>query len=368
MTSSQPKSMNYALESMRGLCALFIVLLHDRAGNFLSDNAFINNSHVAVDFFFVLSGYVISLNYAHRIKDWIALRGFLFRRLTRIYPLHLFVLLVFVGIECLKYLAEIRYGIVANIPAFTASNLENFVLNLFLLHGVFADTQAFNPPSWSISVEFITYAGFALAVLTRRTGLIILVALLASMAFILRFHNGLLEDGSSYQLIRCIWSFAIGYFVFRFQSVSRHLGSLSQLAIFAVCVLGVIYLSGRNYEMFLSLLFGLMVLSLINRDLVVSRMLQLRLFTYLGAISYSVYMLHSMVYWFTTQVFRFVVPQFAPEGWQPMESIVFTVLSVSLTVLAAHVTYHAIEMRFYTRRAAKPQRLELDRLASAPGE
>ena len=358
MAHSQSGTMNYALESMRGLCALFIVLLHDSAGNFLSDNAFINNSYVAVDFFFVLSGYVIALNYAHRIENRQAVRSFLFRRLQRIYPLHLFVLMVFVGIECLKYVAEASNGVVANTPAFSHSNLENFLLNLVLLHGVFADTLAFNPPSWSISVEFITYAGFALAVLTRRTGLVVLLGLIASMLFILRLHQGLLEDGSSYQLIRCIWSFSIGYFVFRFQSLSTRVGPFLQLAIFLACILAVIYGVGNKYEMFVSLLFGLMVLSLVNRQLPVTRLLQFRPFIYIGAISYSVYMVHSVVYWFTTQTFRFLLPALGLDGSTEFGSIVFTVLSVGLTILTAHVTYHRIEMRFYTKRAASPREAE----------
>jgi len=365
MAGSQSGTMNYGLESMRGLCALFIVLLHDSAGNFLSDNAFINNSHVAVDFFFVLSGYVISLNYAHRIRDWLAMRDFLVRRLMRIYPLHLFVLLVFVGIECLKYVAETRYGLVANTPAFSASNFENFLLNLFLLQGVFADTQAFNPPSWSISVEFITYAGFALAVLTRRTGYVAVVALLASLVYIMRVHDGLLEDGASYQLIRCLWSFSIGYFVFRFQSASARFGSVSQLAVFIACGLAVVFAAGKNHEMLISLLFGLMVLSLVNQQLIVSRVLQFRPFIYIGAISYSIYMVHSMVYWFTSQFFQFVVPKFAIAGWSQMDSIVFTGFSVGLTILTAHVTYHQIEMRFYRSRAARADRVKLEAEASA---
>lgn len=364
MAISQPTTMNYALESMRGLCALFIVLLHDGAGNFLSDNAFINNSHVAVDFFFVLSGYVISLNYAHRIDNWLAVRKFLARRLTRIYPLHLFVLLVFVGIECLKYLAETRYAVVANTPAFSASNLQNFVLNALLLQGVFADTQAFNPPSWSISVEFIAYAGFALAVMTRRTGPVILAGLIASMVYMLRFHDGLLEDGTSYQVIRCVWSFSIGYFVFRCKSLSERFGSVSQVAVFMACGLAVVYLAGNEYEMLISLLFALLVLSLVNQKLLVTRALQYRAFVYVGAISYSVYMVHSMVYWFTTQIFRFAVPKFGVADWYQMDSIVFTILSVGLTILTAHFTYHWIEMRFYKSRASTPAKIELRRQVS----
>ncbi|WP_299864538.1 acyltransferase [uncultured Hoeflea sp.] len=355
IASVQTGGKNEALESMRGLCALFIVLLHDSANNFLSDNAFINNSHVAVDFFFVLSGYVIALSYAERIGDWRQMGGFMRRRLLRIYPLHLFVLLAFLGVECSKYLAEIHFGVVANTPAFSASNLENFLINLALLQGVLPDPVAFNPPSWSISVEFMTYAAFALAVLTRRTGALILAALLASLLFILRYHDGHLNDGDSYQLIRCIWSFAIGYFVYRFQSLSVRFGSVSQAALFAICGLAVIYAAGTDLEVMIPLLFGLMVLSLVNRQLTSSRVLQTRPLVYLGAISYSVYMVHSLVYWFTTQTFRFIVPALGFEQWDQMNSILFTLISVGLTIAVAHVTYHRIEMRFFKpRTAVKP--------------
>lgn len=358
MTANPAVKMNYALESMRGLCAIFIVLLHDGFGNFLSDNAFINNSHVAVDFFFVLSGYVIALNYNHRIHNWVAVKHFMVRRLLRIYPLHLFVLMMFVVIECLKYFAENRFGLVANIPAFTSSNFENFIVHLVMLQGVFFDPQAFNPPSWSVSVEYITYAAFALAVLTRHTGLMIFLAMIASMAYITVLHDGLLEDGASYQLIRCIWSFAIGYFVFRIKSTAIRLGSCSQATIFVFCILGVIYASGERYELFISLLFGLMVLSLVNQELVISKILQARPFILIGTISYSIYMVHSMVYWFTSQLFRFLVPALGLESTHQPINLAFTILSLGLTIVTAFYTYQFIEMRFYKTGAAQAAQLK----------
>ena len=60
---------NLSLESLRGLAAFGVVLYHFQTSSPLSNNLFVRNSLHMVDFFFVLSGYVIALNYQHRLSS-----------------------------------------------------------------------------------------------------------------------------------------------------------------------------------------------------------------------------------------------------------------------------------------------------------
>jgi peptidoglycan/LPS O-acetylase OafA/YrhL len=48
-----------------------------------------------VDFFFVLSGFVIARTYRDSVRDVSEITTFLWRRIARIYPLHVLMLLVF---------------------------------------------------------------------------------------------------------------------------------------------------------------------------------------------------------------------------------------------------------------------------------
>ena len=88
-------------------------------------------------------------------------------RFFRIYPLHLVMLLCFLGYEVLKLIAS-RYISIPD-PAFGRNSIGAFFLNLFLLNGVGIAPPSFNAPSWSISVEFLAYCVFSfVAVRSRR--------------------------------------------------------------------------------------------------------------------------------------------------------------------------------------------------------
>ena len=57
------------LETFRGILALIIVLHHLKIETFIQKSKVVLNGGLAVDFFFVLSGFVISLNYINKIKS-----------------------------------------------------------------------------------------------------------------------------------------------------------------------------------------------------------------------------------------------------------------------------------------------------------
>ena len=107
-----------ALESLRGFAALSVALLHFNTGSYFN-NGFTNNAWLMVDFFFVLSGFVIAFNYIDRIYSLPELLTFQKKRFWRLYPLHLVTLFLFTGIEIAKYIVEIKYGLVANNQAFS---------------------------------------------------------------------------------------------------------------------------------------------------------------------------------------------------------------------------------------------------------
>ncbi|HEY2889571.1 MAG TPA: acyltransferase family protein [Dongiaceae bacterium] len=83
-----------ALEGWRGVSAVFVAISHFGHGvvRHLGDAAFIRHSYLFVDFFFVLSGFVIAHAYADRLHDATDLRAFALRRIGRLWPLHAAVL------------------------------------------------------------------------------------------------------------------------------------------------------------------------------------------------------------------------------------------------------------------------------------
>jgi peptidoglycan/LPS O-acetylase OafA/YrhL len=100
-----------------------------------------------VTFFYVLSGYILTVNYADRVGSWREVKLFWWKRFARIYPTHLLVLA-----------AAIPFG----------SSLSVLPINLLLLHSwvpVQSVFFSFNGPSWSISNEAAFYGVFPWLVL-----------------------------------------------------------------------------------------------------------------------------------------------------------------------------------------------------------
>src|SRR5438552_1473180 len=85
--STQPVGKIEELESIRGIAALLVVLFHMPTWNVhLRDIRFVQNGYSMLDLFFVLSGFVMNLNYCNRLHSVGDLAQFQFLRLGRLYP------------------------------------------------------------------------------------------------------------------------------------------------------------------------------------------------------------------------------------------------------------------------------------------
>src|SRR5215217_6372057 len=105
------------LDIFRGIFSSLVVFFHMStfSDTPVINNQFILNSDLFVDFFFVLSGFVIAYSY-QTISTGEELNRFYKKRLFRLYPLHLIVLLAFVAIEVAKHFAA---------PYVQVNNLNN---------------------------------------------------------------------------------------------------------------------------------------------------------------------------------------------------------------------------------------------------
>ena len=103
---------------------------------------------------------IISLNYHNLLLKLDKVILFIKKRFFRLYPLHIFFLILFLVIEIIKFLAVNYYNLDINSEIFIKNNYFSFFANIFLLHTFLVD-YTFNTPSWSISAEFYTYILFA---------------------------------------------------------------------------------------------------------------------------------------------------------------------------------------------------------------
>lgn len=301
-TSSTSIRRYEALDSLRGIAAITVAIYHytNDDGNF-RNFLFIAHGYRFVDFFFVLSGFIIYMRYGQMVA-FAEQKVFLFKRLLRLYPLHFFTLVLFILFECVKFILYSQ-GIFKNKP-FTTNSPETIVTNLLLLQGIVNSSKDFswNYPSWSISVEMLNYLLFALInpLIARfrnaqRTILLLTIALLAQ--FLLVFF-----DVRPFKfVVSCTFGFFLGCVTLQLHkslSVSKGksllLVNLVEIMAVTGMVLAICFLPSK-YDEILPFIYSAVIVVVANELGVVCKLLQHRALIWLGSISYSLYMTHALV-------------------------------------------------------------------------
>jgi peptidoglycan/LPS O-acetylase OafA/YrhL len=169
-----PTSKLRSVELIRFLAAFSVILWHYQFYFFATEAAsgsvdrgflplsgilsiFYNSGHYAVEWFWVLSGYIFFFNYRDALANQkITGFEFFFRRFARLYPLHFATLLV-VSLLLLSY----RYLFKNNYPLYTeGANVGTFISQLFMASNWTTTQYTFNGPIWSVSVEVLIYILF----------------------------------------------------------------------------------------------------------------------------------------------------------------------------------------------------------------
>jgi len=119
------------LDSLRGVCATMVVLYHLRTPGFIANSPLVFRSSRFVDFFFVLSGFVIAASYGDRLSRGFSIRKFMALRLGRVYPLHIFMLAVFLLFE-LTFASGIL-GKADRVPFNAEYSIPSLIENAFLV-------------------------------------------------------------------------------------------------------------------------------------------------------------------------------------------------------------------------------------------
>lgn len=163
----------YSLDVLRGIAALSVVFWHWQHFYSLSSAPFIReaqplfswfsplyrNGDLAVDFFFLLSGFIFFWLYPKKIfEGHVSAKDFFVLRFSRLYPLHLITLIV-VAIQQFCY-----WQIKANYFIYEKNDVFHFILNLFFISSIKLEQGfSFNAPIWSVSVEVFVYFLFFLS-------------------------------------------------------------------------------------------------------------------------------------------------------------------------------------------------------------
>lgn len=207
-----------ALDGMRGLAALAVALFHRRY--WFGGEDFFGHAYLAVDFFFLLSGFVIAHAYEDRLRRHRGVRGFLRDRVIRLHPM-----LVLAGVVgSVAFLLQLHAGRVERPALLPLSLLASFVpIPAFWNTNVFPT----NLPLWSLFWEIVANILFALVaarLTTRRLVVLVVVTVAIMLVCDVRLGGfGVGDDGATlpFGLPRVCSSFFLGVLLLRVHRSGR---------------------------------------------------------------------------------------------------------------------------------------------------
>ncbi|MEO6684362.1 MAG: acyltransferase [Dyadobacter sp.] len=353
----------------RGIFASLVFLFHlgPFADTPILNNSFVENSDMFVDFFFVLSGFVIAYSY-QSIADFQALKTFLIKRVYRIYPLHLVMLLAFVGMELAKNLLN-PYVKVNNLGN-PANTIYTFFTSLFLINSTpvpGVKDVSWNIPSWSISAEMIAYFVFAFLVLyihtsnqiSRRNLYYLLIIIVSVAGLWLVSESFQINYSFDYGFLRGILGFFTGVLCFNLFSETNievrklpaymfSIGETATLTVIIICICNGEQLKpfGVIFEI---LFFACIYIFSFEKGIISASLKNIGILKKLGQYSYSIYMTHAFLISIFNVLFIRII-KLSPTSY----SWLF-ILNFILIYFVSAWMYRNVEMRFqYKKGVSKP--------------
>jgi len=283
------------LDGMRGVGAFLIVIRHNPA---LFGPIRVPESFLAVDFFYLVSGFVIAHAYAERL----AAGGFLFdffkTRLLRLYPLYL------VALGC-GVLMAVCYMLQIPGSSWNPERIAECVaLGLFMfprLPGMPDNGTSFNGPLWTLLPELVANMVYAATIRWLSWPLLIAVMLVCGAGLVTgELVYGTLDIGYNLTdqwaaLARVGFSFFAGVGVYRLVAM-REIRS-SALAWLLILALGVVFgctIAAKPVRAVFEIVMVLAGMPLIAAAAAIFEPNRLfgRLFSFVGLISYGIYLVH----------------------------------------------------------------------------
>ena len=294
-------------------------------------NVIFFEGYVGVGFFFILSGFVLALNYEHKIIDnpKFSFKNFYIARMARIYPLHV-----------LTFAVMIPYVIIQGIFGW-----DKAILNLFLLQSYIPIKDynfSINNVSWSISTEFFFYLMFPLYVIWLHKFKWLKYALfIIAIPLIIYFEpyvngNKDWEKGFYYvnPIVRSL-DFILGillcqvYKVIKDKQISFSLGTIIEVGVLGIFILFFTFYDQVprpfRFNIYYWIPMVLITLVFALQRGYISKILQNKTLVYLGEISFGFYMIHMIVIKYGNYL--------VPEGYDFIKVGVYLAIALLLSVL-----------------------------------
>ena len=343
------------LDGMRGVAALGVLAFHVTVSA-TSDFQQLASFYLFVDFFFVLSGFVLWPSMPQRGTQLGRASGvFILKRVFRFWPLAITALIVaLIALNSERDVLLSRdnfnppYGSLAGLPA--DERVHILVIAFLLLQVLLASAIAINVPLWSLSAEWI--ANVIYAPLTAvKWGMGIILAIIAGYVML---WYGLTSDASfieysgpirGFEAVgRAFLGFGLGLLLRKYLTQLSRFRNWWMLVISVGLVVSLFFIEDAwhwdsyryNITYFAAPIFALLILQLTKFD-VTPGTRKAKVLSFMGAYSFGVYVFHQPLIQWTNIVLGTPSGAYPPGKWVYfflVESVSITIVSILFTLIA----------------------------------
>lgn len=348
------------LTGLRGFAALWVFFFHFKSHMGITNttlNHFLESGWLGVDLSFVLSGFVITYVYYNSchlqsptfLKEY---KQFLIARLARCYPLHLFIIVLFLA----SYLVTDQLGYyhrpqgIATVPG--------LLLTASLLNGWGIEILGWNYLSWSVSAEWLAYLCFPLlfrlfstdSLNTRKSTGLLLLIFITTLLFSIGYNdwNGPKFLPIAFTSIRVLSSFTLGMLTYQLHLCSSEFCNKQANGLFLLLTIAIFTLPSiteANWTPYAYIaLFPILIFTIAqSRETALPhKILGNKVMIYLGKISYSIYLSHGFIMLCHKHALR-LANKTEYAGLIENNQQMITLCVFTLTLVASHILFHCIE-------------------------
>lgn len=375
------------LTPLRGIAAMLVVIFHS---NLMvmpmfprGEAKFIGAGWIWVDFFFILSGFIISYVYRDTFNQSLERSTYwkyIVARFARIYPLHFFTLIwSLVCAIIIRHYADPIHSFFATIYNPAAAPASLLLIQSLHLY----QTPPLNTPSWSLSTEWWVYMIFPFLVpyfsRIKVGGKILTLLFIIGFYLVIKYVLGPIAQPipglpklnvlTDFGLLRCLAGFLLGMLILEIYRKGIGYNVLKRswcfIIIFAATVISMKF---EIEDLFLVLLFfPLIILTAAYNNTTIKRILETPFLQRLGDWSFSIYMVHipiaQIFIIFLVKANPSIYASFPPQRSGPPDFTTGLIVCIGLlvlTLITASLTYRYIEVpaRNYINKLFKSRKVQ----------
>ena len=361
------KKINYlsSLTSLRGIAALLVVIFHFDAVFIMlapyGEHPFFRKGYLWVDFFFLLSGFIMMHVYGKYFLEGFQMshfKKFIRARFARIYPLHLFS---FFGMIVLYLWFRANFEI--NFWDELIFNIKAIPANLLFLQSMhFTSYLTWDQPSWSVGAEWWIYLIFPFMVvpfkkIARQWKILIFLFILGGYFFIIYYlyplsnaaspfpslNNNMLNVTYDFGFIRCFFGFLFGMLIYELYIIKWLYKYFSKSSFLLLTTILTFFVLGQDVsDLIPVVLFAFLVLMGAYATGLAEKILDWKPLQFLGDISYSIYLVHIPTLFFIS----FLVRKYSSIAINEENSLAwfYCLLFVLLVIAISTLTHRLVEL------------------------